>query len=181
MGRTATRTLVAALMVCVFAMSALARDFTVITEGNKLGFREGNRTYTLGMDARQFEQGFGPPEDEEISGGEVRAVRYNSQGVLVVTDVKDGKVHYFVFHLKGVSNPREAARYHFKPATAKTDKGLTVDATIEQVMAAYGKPFERKDYIDERRPGDMLRYVRHGQGLKFYFVEGKLTKIIVSR
>ncbi len=152
-----------------------APALVVVTHG-QLGFKEGDKLYTLGMKGSDFERQFGPPEERSNIGtggylANCTVLDYTTDGLEVIVD-PDGKIKCFTFYLT----------YHgiFKPANASTDTGIRAGVSLRQIVKIQGEPYARKDIDIDEIEDHAVFYKYDELVLGFNFKQGEFYSITLA-
>jgi len=162
----------AALLVVSGAVQTLGAEMEIASSG-EVAFREGKDEYRVGMDSKDFQKQFGPPEQTFDIGGGRQQLNYDKDGLIVVVSPK-GKVVLFNFTIK--ADASGMAKAH-----AKTDKGIDADASIRQVVKAHGEPTKREDEtVGGESFVNLIYKIADDHWLIFRFFDGEFARCFIS-
>lgn len=141
--------------------------FVVVTTEGKIGFREGEKFYPVGMSSIDFVRQFGEPDRGIPQGG---VLHYHADGLLVNTQQvgQEYRVSRFLFYTMEWGD--------FKAANVQTDKGIAAAHRFRHVTQAHGRPY---DDTRQTRMASTMRTVHYNWGW-FRFVDDEMEGISVS-
>jgi hypothetical protein len=124
------------LLGLAFFCSPARAEWILVTKGENLGMKDGDKFYKVGMSAADFIKDFGPPEERSAE-----TLDYYGDGLRVKLDKEHGFAVFLV--------PKTIFEKEFHAAgEAHTDGGIGKGATYRQIVKAHGEPKSKKEYSD---------------------------------
>ncbi len=153
-------------LLCLACLCSPARaGWTLVTKGDDLGLKDGDKFYKVGMSAEDFIKDFGPPEERSKE-----TLDYCGDGLRVKLD-KEGRVLGFAVFLA----PKTISEKEFKAAKdGQTDGEIGKGATYRQVVKAHGEPKSKKEYSDG------TKYLVYAFG-QITIEDGSVTSLYVGK
>ena len=126
----------------------------------------------LGMTKAELVGAIGAPESSSAHDATHEYVHYAGGGLQV--SIEAGKVKG-IFAFSGIAGGYEKATKRFD---ARAPKGVTLDATYDQVVASLGKPDKEGELTHAPIPSKWIAYA--GMSFEFVKASGKMISISVQ-